>query len=249
MYKEDGGVNMISIAIIEDSMNEYQNLVNLLLEYEKKQNLTSKFQITHFETSERFLNSQLNLFDLVFMDVKLPNQNGINAALKFRDSQKYTPIIFVTNMTQYAIQGYKVNALDYIIKPATMDTLVLPLEKALKFILDNKDELFIIKNSSGYTKIWIKDIYYIEVADHKLTYHTKLGDLFGYGSLSDLEIKLKNHNFLRSNSCYLVNPKHIIKIDKQFTTMTNGDSLKISKPRKKKFMESITEWLGQGNFI
>lgn len=250
-YSLEGDL-MINIAIIEDKKNEADKLIYSIKEYERlqKKNKVS-FEINWYENAERFLQSVRNkiVHDIVFFDIELPIQNGMDAAFIFRQLDRQTPIIFVTNLTQYAIKGYQVEAIDYILKPVEYSSVVSPLNKAIEIIQNNKEEILFIKNVKGLIKISSKDLMYIEVNDHKLSYFTINESIFGYGTLSDLELKLRNHSFLRCNRSYLINPRYIKGIENQMVIMKNGDKLKISRSRKKQFMNELTEWLGTGNII
>lgn len=243
---------MINIAIVEDKKNEADKLIQCLKEYEKRQKDSKiKLEIKWYENAERFLQSVRNKVnhDIIFFDIELPIQNGMDAAFAFREIDRQTPIIFVTNMTQYAIKGYQVEALDYILKPVEYSSVVGPMNKAIDLIQNNLEEILIIQNVQGLIKISSRDLIYVEISDHKLSYHTVNETFYGYGSLTDVELKLKNHNFLRCNSSYLVNPRYIKSIEDQMVIMKNDDKLKISRPRKKQFMNDLTEWLGKGNII
>jgi DNA-binding LytR/AlgR family response regulator len=101
---------------------------------------------------------------------------------------------------------------------------------------------------NGSVQIETNQLYYIEVCGHKLAYHTENGVAYEYGSLSNLETLLKGNHFMRCNSCYLVNPKFIEKINSNelLVVMKNGETLKISQPRRKSFISELTNWLGQG---
>ena|SRR5690554_6007566 len=126
--------------------------------------------------------------------------------------------------------------------------MVSSIDKAIKLISSNIGIELVITQRDKLIRVKSKDIIYIEVADHKLTYHTQKDKIIDYGSLTNLEKTLKPNNFMRCNACYLVNPKYIDYVEGFFVYMKNGDALKISRPRKKKFMLDLTEWLGKGNF-
>lgn len=237
---------MINVAIVEDNNIEASQLAGYLERYQKEHNF--KMDIIHFKDADSFLINYRQGYDIIFMDIELPNINGMDAAVKIREYDKKVFLIFVTNMAQFAVKGYQVDALDYIIKPATYQSFVFSLEKALRLIRLNDDTIITVPQSDGIRRIFSRDVIYIEVADHKLSYHTEREIIYGFGSLSALEERLKAEHFMRCNSCYLINPKYIESVSGYTVRMKNGDSLKISKPRKKKFMLELTEWLGQGNF-
>ena len=103
-----------------------------------------------------------------------------------------------------------------------------------------------IRDKSGPVQISSSEVYYVEIRKHKLTYHTERGEYTEIGSLKGLKETLGAHNFACCNACYLVNLKFIFRVKGLMLTMTNGDELKISQPRRKEFMSDLANYLGQG---
>lgn len=241
---------MLRIAIIEDQQNEASKLENYISRYiERNEKYRNNINIELFNSAVDFLKNSNISYDITFFDIEMPGLNGMEAATKLREFDKQTIIIFVTNLTQYAIKGYQVNALDYIIKPITYNDIIIPLERALLLASNNEGQQLTVRNVDGLSRIDSRSIAYIEVLDHKLTFHTDQGLISGSGSLTKVEETLANHPFLRCNNCYLVNPKYIKTVVKNFVIMMDGSELKISNPRKKAFMLELTEWLGKGNVV
>ncbi|HEY8423217.1 MAG TPA: LytTR family DNA-binding domain-containing protein [Clostridia bacterium] len=236
---------MIRVAIVEDNKSEADQLVYCLKTYEKEHN--QHFHIAVYSAAGQFLDKNSETYDIVFFDIELPDLNGIKAAQILRSYDKNVVIIFITHMAQYAIQGYEVNALDYIVKPVTYKTLVFKIQKAIGIINANKEMELTVTQKGNILRISTSDLMYVEVAGHTLTYHLTKGVIKGRGTLSALEKTLKSRNFMRCNSCYLVNPRFIEYVKGYDIFMLNGDRLKISQPKKKKFMEEFANWLGQGN--
>lgn len=239
------GASMIRIAIVEDNEIEAQQLFSCLRLFEK--DCLHTFQVELFGNTTSFLDNYNNNFDILFLDIELPDINGMKAAFKIREFDKNVVIIFVTNMVKYAIKGYEVNALDYILKPVKYEKLLFKIQKAIEIVKANSESELTIVNKGTTTRLSLKNLVYIEVEGHSLTYHTTNGNIKGQGSLSTMEWELKSRNFMRCNSCYLVNPRYIESVKGFDLFMTNGDCLKISQPKKKVFMQAMSEWLGQGN--
>lgn len=235
---------MIKVAIVEDSNNEAEKLMKYLARFEKE----SKEQLhcTRYHDGVTFLEEKNNDFDIVFMDIMLPGINGMEAAERMRKTNTQTILIFVTNMLNYAVKSYEVDALDYIVKPISYERVVFKLQKALRILEANKGRIISVNSQSGILPISSDDIYYVEVRQHKLTYHTKKGEYFELKSLTQVEAMLVDYNFSRCNSCYLVNLKYIVKADSSFISMVNGDELKISQPKRKAFLNDLANYLGQG---
>ncbi len=233
---------MVSIAIVEDGDKEAAALTRCLERYEKEN--CTRFSYVRFSDAMSFLEYR-EAVDIVFMDIMLPNISGIEAARQLRKFNDTTIIIFVTNMAQFAIQSYEVDAFDYVLKPVTYERVTKKLDKALAMISAHTDKVLVISQPNGFAQIPSESVYYIEVRGHKLSYHTDKGKLTEHGSLGELENTLRDMNFLRCNSCYLVNPKYISSVTGMMVKMVNGDELKISQPKRKSFIDSLTRWMRQ----
>ncbi len=114
---------MIRVLIAEDDPRCYQELERFLDDYSRETGRT--FQITHYDNGEDLVERYRPEFDLLLLDVDMPFLDGMTAAGHIRGVDPEVVIVFVTNLAQYAIQGYSVNALDYILKPLEL-FLLLP---------------------------------------------------------------------------------------------------------------------------
>ncbi len=238
---------MIRIAIVEDDDAEAGTLISCLERYEAENQ--EDFSLTRYRDAIAFLEEGGGKFDIIFMDIMLPNLSGLDAAVKLRKYDSLTPLIFVTTMAQFAVQSYEVDACDFIVKPVTFERLMLKLKKVIGRIVADAEKVLTVNDSRGVARVSVDSILYIEVRGHKLTYHTAEENYSEYGnSLNVLETMLKEQNFMRCNACYLVNPKFIERINQKELTviLRNGEGLKISQPRRKEFMNELTNWLGQG---
>ena len=110
----------------------------------------------------------------------------------------------------------------------------------------NGDDSMLIETSNGQMRLNLADILYLESIRHTIVIHTLEGKLSINGTLKDMEAKLADHHFFRSNSCYLVNLKHVTGVADQDCIMSNGEQLRVSRPRKKAFMAALTDYMGGG---
>lgn len=231
----------IRIAIVEDEETNQKILQDYLERLSKEKGLL--FKISVFNNGVAFLNNYQAVYDLVFMDIQMPFENGIEVSKALREKDKYVSIIFVTNFVNYAVNGYEVNALDYIVKPIDYYDFALKINKALGLMKKNVDkDLFImLSTSDGYQKIPILSIRYVESNKHSVIFHTIDGEIRKYASIKSVEKMLPQDIFVRCNSCYIVNLNYVTRVDK-FDLFLGNESLVISHPRKKEVMQKLVDF-------
>ncbi len=235
---------MIKIALVEDEKKAADDLTAMLKRYGHENAVD--FEITWFSDGDKFLSSDMSDFGIVFMDIQMPNLNGMSAAKEMRKSSPNNVLIFVTDLAQYAIRGYEVDAMDFIVKPVVYSHLSLRLEKLIKILSQQNEEKITIKSSDSIQVFSLSEILYVEIMNHKLIYHTLKGNFSTTGSLNEIEKKLAKFNFSRCNHCYLVNLRHVSHVDK-FTLFVGNESLIISRNKKKQFMDELADYLGKYN--
>lgn len=237
---------MFKIAIVEDNRMATEKLQGYLERYAKENGET--FDIAVFADALAFLDSYRRIYDMVFMDIELPFINGMEAAQRLREIDQQVVLIFVTNMAQFAVKGYEVDALDYLVKPVHYGDFGLKLHRAVSR-LKKSQEAILVQRQSGMVRLRLQEIGYIEVRGHTLIFHTESGELTGNGTLHELEVKLRDKGFLRCNKCYLVNQRHIAAVQGYTLVMAHGEELQISRPRKKAFMSELAETMGNENVL
>ena len=232
---------MINVAIVEDSAAD----ANVLCEYVHRAvaELDRACEISVFERSSLFLDGYRGNYDVVFMDIELPDIDGMEAAKRLRAVDPDVVLIFVTNMSQYAVGGYAVDAMDFMVKPVSYDNLKLKLMRAVNRIESRKQEKLVIQGKTGAQVVNIPSVRYIEVLNHKLTIYTVNGAISAISSLSKIEDKLKDFAFSRCNNCYLVNLDYVTGVD-DYTAYIGKDALSVSRSRKKQFLKDIADHLG-----
>lgn len=234
---------MIQISIVEDEQNEVERLSNYIEKYASEQSIEVHINIYH--NAVLFLEKYQSNVDIIFMDIEMPMMDGMAAASKLREKDSEVLLVFITQMAQYAVDGYKVQAFDYVVKPVEYDDFKFKMNRIIKSIEMNKERELVVTFEEGATRISTKELQYIEVQGHQMTYHLLDKKLVGRGSLSNVEKNPSLKEFLRCNRCYLVNPKYIEWVHKH-TVKVGEDELKISQPRRKDFMQELNIWLSKG---
>ena len=151
---------MIKVAIIEDNDQDAESLINEITRYSKENKIDINYQ--RFSNPILFLDKYEPNFDVVFFDIMMPLMNGIEASKKLRKLDEEIIIIFLTSLAQFAIEGYSVQALDYIIKPLNYYDFAMKFSRILPRIKKKEVESLIIKTKQGNQVININDIIYID---------------------------------------------------------------------------------------
>ncbi len=236
---------MYTIAIVEDDKQQAESLKEYLLRYAAENG--EAFSVKTFSNAVAFLENYTAVYDVVFMDIKMPYLNGIAAAHKLREVDQSVLLFFITSLTQYAVRGYEVDALNYIVKPVGYDEFALKFRKAMDKLAEKKSAELLVPTDMGYKKLSPAAIYYIEVRGHHCKYHTTEGEYKQYQSIKSIEEKLSPYGFARCNNCYLVNLRFVSSV-KDYTAVVGGDELQISHPRKKEFMQRLKAFFdGENN--
>lgn len=231
----------MNIALIEDEIEEYRKFDEFINKIHLETNIEIK--ISYFDDPIKFISSYKYQFDVIFMDIELPNINGMKASHKLRELDENVPLIFVTNLSQYAIEGYSVKALDYILKPLNYFSLKGIILKLNNIISNKEAKYLIVKDKEEMMKINVDDILYLEVSNHFVSIITKENTFKFWGTLKSYESKLPK-NFVLCNQCYLVNLKHVKGIQDGFV-LVGDNKLLISRNKKKVFLDSLSEYLGE----
>lgn len=232
---------LIRVAIIEDEKDAVQRLMDMLNRYSKENEIECK--ISGFGNAITFLADYKADFDIIFMDINLPHMNGMEAATKLRKMDSSTPLIFVTNMAQYAIKGYAVDALDFMVKPFDYSAFSMKMKRAISRLNRDRDREIILSVKDGVVKVPLSNIIFVEISDHRIIYHTEEGDYNAYGTMKKVQQQLDDPSFVLCNSCYLVNLR-FVKAVKNYLVTVGKAELQISHPKKKSFMEGLNNYMG-----
>lgn len=229
------------IAIVEDDL-AYQNVLKQYLrDYSKIRNVF--FDVDTFSDGLTFVSEYRPNYDIIFMDIEMPHLDGMKAAYRIREIDEMVCLVFVTNLIQYAVEGYAVRAMDFIVKPVEYGELCFKMDKVLQYRDRFCGKKIVINAIEGVRCLQPEEIYYIEVMDHTLIYHTSNGEISERGSISVKEKELLEYDFGRCNNSFLVNMRHVIAIEN--SRICVGEQwIPIGRTKKKEFMQRLTEFIG-----
>jgi Response regulator of the LytR/AlgR family len=237
-----GGRKMLKLAIVEDELNQVALLKKYIEQFQEEEK--QEIELTIYRDGDEILEDYKAQFDIILMDIQMKFVNGMSAAEEIRKMDTEVVIIFITNMSQYAIQGYKVDALDYVLKPVSYFAFSQRLKKAILKYERRNDKTITLQVKGGIRRVEVSSIYYIDVEGHKLVYHTTKGDFAVTGTMSQTEEALREEGFARGNKGYLINLKHVEAIV-DYCAVVNGEKLVLSRPKRKEFMQAITTYWGE----
>ena len=233
------------IAIVEDDANVQQQLTTYIGKFYEED--PTRFKLSVFSDGDEVLEDFRADYDLILLDIQMKHLNGLETAEKIRQLDRDVYLVFVTNLANYAIKGYSVQAFDFILKPINYMMLKHLLQRVDKLVSARQQRYVTLPTDLGLTRINVNQIYYVETEAHFLIIKTDQGEYRMRDTMKNMEAALEKYGFFRCNNCYMVNLKHVDRVDGS-TLYVNGEKLAISRPRYKAFMETLTKYWG-GNQI
>ena len=232
---------MLRVAIVEDEAECREVLRDMISRYAEEQQ--KQIRVQEFSDGSELVDNYKPDYDILLLDIEMPHLDGMKAAEKIRETDQDVVIVFITNMAQYAIKGYEVNALDFIIKPVNYSTFSMRFTRAIGRVKNRGGRRVCLYLPDGPKWIDSREIYYIDIQNRMLHYHTPEGVYSVRGTLKDVQEQLADWNFVKCNQCYLVNLKFVSEIKKNFVVVA-GTELEISRRNRNAFLAAVTDYLG-----
>jgi DNA-binding LytR/AlgR family response regulator len=239
------GNTMLRIAMAEDNPKFAQQLKSQLQRFGEE--IQIELQVFAYENGTQLLEAFRGSWDIVLLDIEMPNLNGMDTAQLLRKNDPDVLIMFITNLAQYALKGYEVNAFDYILKPVSYYTLSMKLQLALRQLTQRERSSLLLNQDGELFRVPISSLYYIEIFGHKLCYHTAQGTITINSThpLSELEQELAPKGFVRCHKGVLVNARYVDHI-KGCTITVAGEELPISRNRRKEVLQQLLNCIKGG---
>ena len=232
---------MIRLALVEDDGNYRSQLKEYIARY--AQSSGERFTVQEFEDGDEIALGYKAEYDIILMDIEMKFMDGMMAAEEIRKVDTEVIIIFITNSPQYAIKGYAVGALDYVLKPVPYFAFSQQLQKVEAQLRRRTRHYLAVPVEGGLRRLDTSRIYYIESEGHRVHFYTEEGDFAAPGALKALEEKLADRPFARCNSGYLVNLAQVQAVQ-QNTVEVGPYELQVSRPKRKSFLAALTDYIG-----
>ncbi len=235
---------MYRVLIVEDTDAEAIALERCLSRYAGEHSM--RFQTRRLRSAVEFLEGS-HPADIVFMDIDLPGLTGMEAAEALREYDRETPLVFVTNLAQYAVHGYAVDALGFIIKPVAFGDFSLCMDRVMRALRRRQRLTLTVPTRDGVRMVAIADLAFVDVRGHDATYHLADGSTVTQrATLSSISRQLKELGapFISVSASCLVNMAHISRVHSDEVNLSDGSSVFFSRGKKRAALERIADYLG-----
>ena len=236
----------IRIACCDDEKQQLELYKTMFTNIEMRQDI--KLNVEYFLSGnfmlERF-QSEKNPFDLVYLDMDMDEKSGLDLAKEIR--QNYHSdclILFLTYYPKYMQNSFDVRAFQYMIKPVQFDEFEKKFNAARKYLEKDDKNRVVLKIDEGNVVFFTNEIYYIEKEKSSKQFLVYLEDkcVVAKGVLSAIENQLLEQHFMRTHRSYLVNMKHIRRIQKNDLVLSNGNLVPISRRKEKELKQQFMRY-------
>lgn len=232
---------MINIAVIDDEPQERARIRKCLDFVAKQRNV--RFCVDEYGSTEQFLMRYDFSYDIIFLDVFFGNgKDGMSAARAIRKMDETVLLVFISNLAHMALQGYEVDAMDFILKPVENHTFLLKMTRVLNRLGRKTDYSISVKAEGETIRLHTRLIRYLLVKGHYVEYHSREGVFSEYISLSAAEEKLNDDCFFRCDRGCLVNLRYVTEIRKD-ACIVDTEEIPVARTQKSAFKRAFVKYL------
>lgn len=254
-HKAYGGFPVVRIGIVDDEKEAREQLRAAIKRFEEENHV--EFAVQEYDSAQAYLADPHNDCDILYMDIDMPKMTGMELAERIRETNGEIILIFCTNLEQFALNGYSVSALGFLVKPVQWYSLRLYLDRALKVLRKREQRAreaqarrIVIKNGAVSKVTDAASIRYVEVQQHYLFYHMlerdgEAGDVLKIrGTMQEAADLLELRGFVRCSSSFLVNLEHITAVSRM-NVYLGEDVLPLGRTYKDAFTREFSRFLAK----
>lgn len=179
-------------------------------------------------------------YHIVFLDIYLPNGNGVDIARAMRALDDQVTLVFFTSSSDFALEGYRLGALKYIEKPLVPVDIKAALELAWR--LRQSRETCVLATRQGSREVALRDIHYVEVSNHTCVLHLERELVATKLNIDQVALMLSTPRFVRCHRSFIVNFEHVREVGRDFV-MTSGDRVYIRGKDERKMADLFARYL------
>lgn len=232
---------MIRIAIVEDDKKERALIQEYVRRFSNEKSLEIKTE--EFTDGLQLIQEYHRNFDVLFLDIEMEKLNGLEAARQIRKTDRDVMILFITNLVQYAIEGYEVDAADFIVKPLVYTSFCMRMEKVIKKLDLKIKKLIPLRVKKETIMLNAHDIILVETRSKKTLIRFNEEEVGCSETMSEVQKKLESYGFFRCHNSFLVNMAYIDRLDGNIAIVKKYE-IPISKHRKKEFYQAVVSYQG-----
>ena len=210
----------LNIAVCDDEAAFLNDIYCKVLRFD------SDYNIDRYTDASDIL-SRAERYDIIFLDIEMPDSNGMEAAKKIRENGYKGYIIFLTSHSEYMSESFKTRAYRFLTKPIDAEELNEALLSIAKEITDDKKVL--VNSYNGDILVNAKDILYISSAGRYTVVHLSDGTIDSKDSISSWCKRLSGQDFVKSHKSYIVSLRHIRNITDDDIVINNGGKIPVSR--------------------
>lgn len=233
---------MYRFLIVEDDEEAAAELEGMVSRFAREHGLS--VSVEKMATAFEFIQFR-EKYDLVLMDIGLPGISGMEAAELMRAHDPDTLLIFVTDLAQYAVAGYEVDALDFLVKPVTYEGLSMRLARVARILRTRPQQSICLSTRSGMRVFPASSVVFVEVRNHDVTYHLDDGSRVTVtGTLRRALGEERPPQFVTLSNCFVANADYVRLIDGAEVTMSTGEVLTMSRAKRKPALAALARYYG-----